>query len=142
MTYESAMQKIEASLCPEGGKSYGECYLFTSEVQDGVADCKKCSTGTLMAENTLMLPPVLLGKNAQQVFTAVRCLNFNSYHNSVFYIDFSRVERVDSGGIGALILLRKKIIPRTIEICLINIKPGIYRTFSMCNLNKIFMLKR
>lgn len=141
MTYPTVMKIIESSSCPGEGTVYGDCYLFTSKVPDTDVGAKQCTTGKLIEENTVMLPSLLLGKNAHQVSATVRCLNFDSYHHSRFYVDFSHVERIDSGGIGALILLRKKIIPRTVAICLINIKPDIYRILSMCNLDKIFTLK-
>lgn len=144
MTYPTTMKIIESSLCPDGGTVYGDCYLFTSNSKVPGADVgdKQCTTGKLIEENTVMLPSLLLGKNAHQVSATVRCLKFDSYHHSQFYVDFSHVERIDSGGIGALILLRKKIIPRTVAICLINMKPNIYRILSMCNLDKIFTLKK
>ncbi len=142
MTDEVTTEIITSSSCHVLSKNAGDCYFIAKQVDEDVVLCNKCLIGQLIGDNTLLLPPVLVGKNAQQVFSALGCLNFNSYQNSLFYVDFSRVERVDSGGIGALILLRKKIVPRKIEICLTNIKSDIYRTFSMCNFNKIFMLKR
>ncbi|MDG6098403.1 STAS domain-containing protein [Alteromonas sp. ZYF713] len=142
MAEDSTVSSINSPSCTVLGNGSGKCFIVSQDLGGELVYCNKCLVGQLAGENCLMLPAVLLGKNAQQVFSALKFVNFNDYHNSFFNIDFARVQKVDSGGIGALILLRKKVIPRSVEICLINIKPEIYRTFSMCKLNKIFMLKQ
>tara|TARA_Y100000780_G_scaffold229114_1_gene248238 strand:- start:39 stop:521 length:483 start_codon:yes stop_codon:yes gene_type:complete len=119
-----------------------DCYLVTMKYENEQPFCSKCLIGHLVGENTLLLPRVLLGTNAPKVLSVLGFINFNSFSQGVFYFNFERVECIDSGGLGALILAKKKVIPKDVEICFINIQPNIYRVFSMSNLNKLFMLKK
>ncbi|WP_373287242.1 STAS domain-containing protein [Alteromonas lipolytica] len=69
-------------------------------------------------------------------------MNFGQFKNGVFNFDFSRVTRIDSAGLGALIMVRREIISKDVEICLVNLNADVYRLFSKTRMNKLFMLKR
>ncbi len=113
-------------------------YYFVRRGTSGRAGENAASSDTSVQPDTLVLPRVWTGANARSVLLAVEELSLQPTSSKTVNIDFSRVEFIDSSGLGALIGLRKSIARKQLIARLINVNAHIRGLLETANFDRLF----
>ncbi|MDC8829805.1 STAS domain-containing protein [Alteromonas gilva] len=119
-------------------QSCGKCYLVRGGLSTDTSDCKECFSGTSARPDTLILPRVWTGINARSVLLAVEDLYIQPTPENRINIDLSRVEYIDSSGLGALVGIRKTIAKKQMTVRLINVDKHIQGLLETANFDRLF----
>ncbi|NVK54197.1 MAG: STAS domain-containing protein [Alteromonadaceae bacterium] len=120
----------------------GKCFLIRGGSSTTTADCKECDSATTTHPDTLLLPRVWTGMNARSVLLAVEDLSLQNTPDNRVNIDFSRVEYIDSSGLGALVSLRKTFARKQLAVCLVNVDQHIYGLLETANFDRLFKINQ
>lgn len=61
--------------------------------------------------------------------------------NADIIINGDSLEYIDSTGLGVLMSIYKKMQEKSLNFCIINLKPNIYKLFDITGLNKVFNIQ-
>ncbi len=119
----------------------GKCFLVREGVSKAITDYNESFSGSSSQPDTILLPRVWTGAQARAVLLAVEGLSLRPTPNNMINIDLSRVEHIDSSGLGALVALRKIIARKHMTASLINVDQHIRSLLETANFDRLFEIK-